>query len=222
MKRYWPGIRAALLCFFVLGNLVQALPFPTKAIDADERDAWRRKDVDLWFGWLAGAGLIPKNRDAFQTRVVDGYDVLASVGAVVQAPTRPVFHMLRSTQQWGLFAVVGETPQRLVIDIEVDGEWKRLAARLDPEHTWHDDAFKYRRVRGTWDGVKPNKPAPLYEAFSRWAARDAFRDHPEATRVRVLRAQFVVAAPWETPDPTITVLDERPFTRKETLLWVLQ
>lgn len=219
--RWWPQARAVLLSTAVAGSLMQAIPFPRKPIPDEERSEWRAKDVDLWYRWLSATGAVGSRED-FQEQVVDGYLLLRDVGDWAQAPVRPYFRATRTTQQWGLFAVVTEKPERLVVDIEIDGEWRRIAARLKPEHPWEDERFKYRRVRGTWDTIKPDQPAPLYEAFCRWTARRAFEDYPEAQRVRVRRERFSVAAPWEEVDPKIVANDERILERGEATLWALR
>jgi hypothetical protein len=214
-------VRAALLCSFVVGNLLQAIPFPRKPIPDDERATWRARDIDLWYRWFGPTGLIG-TREAFQEEVVDGYLLLKDAGDWIQAPVRPYFHAIRSTQQWGLFAVVTERPERLVVDVEIEGEWRRVAARLVPGQTWEDERFKYRRVRGTWDTVEEDEPAPLYDAFCRWTAREAFGDYPEATRVRVRRERFISSAPWEKLDPTVIPTNERILGRDATSLWALR
>ena len=219
--RWWPHLRAGLLCLFVGGNLLQAIPFPRKPIEPDERATWRTHDVHLWYGWLAPTGLVG-SEEAFREHVIDAYLALKEAGDWIQAPVRPYFKAIRSTQQWGLFAVVAEMPERLVIDVEIDGQWRRISARLVPGQSWEAERLKYRRVRGTWDTVKEDEPSPLYDAFCRWVARLAFADHPQATRVRVRRERFVVAAPWETPDPTITPVNERVIEPDAATLWALQ
>jgi hypothetical protein len=205
----------------VLGNLLQAVPFPRKSIEDDKRSTWRKVDVDLWHAWLAPTGLVG-SREAFQEQVVEGYLALKTAGDWIQAPVRPFFHANRTTQQWGLFAVVTEKPERLVVDVEIEGAWRRISARLEPEHPWENERFKYRRVRGTWDTVKEDQPSPLYEAFCRWTARRAFSDYPEATRVRVRRERFIAAAPWETPNPEVTPVNERVLERGQSTLWALR
>ncbi len=219
----WPSLRAAMLSMFVVGNLLQALPFPTEAVDPKEAATWRAHDVSRWHGWLTAAGIYRGDGERFQADVVAGYGALAAVGAVIQGPSRPVFRFLRSTQQWGLFGVVTEVPERLLVEVRVDDTWVLIEQRLDPKHSWNDDIFKYRRVRGTWDTFKKgDKSTPLYESFCRWTARRAFADYPRADRVRITRERVPVAAPWETLTIGVERLHERELSRDDALLWVLR
>jgi len=221
LRDRWPQIRAAVLCLVVIGNLLQAIPFPRKTVEDDKRAEWRKGDVELWHSWLAPTGIVG-SRAEFQEQVVDAYLALREAGNWVQAPVRPFFSTIRTTQQWGLFAVVTEKPERLVVDVEVDGEWRRISARLRTEYPWENERFKYRRVRGTWDTIHKDRPAPLYEAFCRWTARRAFADYPDAARVRVRREQFVASAPWEKLDDTVTPSNERILDRGKASLWALR
>lgn len=214
-------LRATVLTLVVLGNLLQAMPFPRKEVKDADRAEWRTSDLDMWHGWLASVG-VGVEREAFRDAVIDNSNRLWAFGRTVQAPVRPVFSTLRTTQQWGLFGVVAETPEALVVEIEVDGAWRTVEQRLHPEYTWRDEVFRYRRVRGTWDGAKPDRANPLYDAFARWAAEAAFADFPEATRVRLSRHRFVVNAPWEDVEREPEVLHERIYERDRTTLWVLR
>ena len=220
-SRWWPHARAALLTVVVAGNLLYAVPFPRKHISDDDREAWRQSDIEMWHGWLTSAGLT-LSLPAFHDRVVDGSNQLWSLGQWVHAPVKPFFRTLRTTQQWGLFGVVSESPEALVVEIRRGETWQVVERRLDPEHDWRDTTFLYRRVRGTWDTVRNDQPAPLYDAFSRWTARQAFADFPDAEEVRIHRSRFVVNAPWENVEAEPKVLHERSFTRGATTLWVLK
>ena len=222
MRWSWPTARAVILCVVVAGNLLQALPFPRREVEEDDEEEWRAGDVEMWHRWLSELGAYRGSAEQFQGQVVEGYNVLATVGSWVQWPTRPVFRMMASTQQWGLFGVVTETPERLLVEVRIDGEWVLVEQRLHAEHDWMDEVFRYRRVRGTWDTVKKGKPAPLFDAFCRWTARKAFVDYPTADRVRVAREQFPVAAPWETLTRGPERLQEQEISRDDDRLWVLR
>jgi len=218
--RAWPHLRAAALCLVVFGNLMYAVPFPRKMVEEDKREVWRKGDLDMWYGWVGG--VIPHDRAAFGEAVIDGNNALYHVGSAFHAPVRPIFRTLRTTQQWGLFGIVAEAPEALVIEVERDGKWVEVERRLHPEHRWNDAVFRYRRVRGTWDSVKDDKPAPLYDSFCRWAAGMAFADHPGIERVRIYRHRHFVLAPWEHEALEPLVLNEQIFTRDQTELWVRQ
>jgi len=217
----WPQVRAAILCLVVAGNLLYAVPFPRKSVDDDDRETWREGDIDMWYGWLSGAGL-PWSRQRFGELVVDANNRLHDLGRWVHSPVRPVFRTLRTTQQWGLFGIVAEAPEALVVEIEVDGQWTEIERRLHPDRDWRDEVFKYRRVRGTWDSAREDKPSPLYDSFCRWTAQLAFADHPAAQRVRVSRHRHFVLAPWETEELEPKRVNERTFTRGQASLWAVR
>jgi hypothetical protein len=130
-------------------------------------------------------------------------------------PTDRLFKALHVSQQWGLFAIVTETTDRVLIEVRRDKEWETLYRRLDGEHDWHDDQLKYRRIRGVWDGVK-EEPKGTYKRFTVWIARVIFREQPDVDRVRVVLERTVNTLPWEEPDPTVTRRAERYHRREET------
>ena len=218
--RAWPHLRAAALCLVVFGNLMYAVPFPRKMVEEDKREVWRKGDLDMWYGWVGG--VIPHDRAAFGEAVIDGNNALYHVGSAFHAPVRPIFRTLRTTQQWGLFGIVAEAPEALVVEALIEGEWVEIERRLHPEHDWRDPVFRYRRVRGTWDTVRKDKPAPLYDAFCRWTAQLAFADFPRATRVRVSRHRSFIMAPWEHEVIEPKVVNDQEFTREQARLWVVR
>jgi hypothetical protein len=128
---------------------------------------------------------------------------------------KPVFDVLGTNQAWALFASATTKPERLVIQIQREGslEWHVVTRRLDPCCTWKEDALRYRRIRGVWDGQRDRMRA-AYKGMTKWVAREAFEDFPDATRVRVHLEQRISTYPWEPDDLTVEINHDRVHRRE--------
>jgi len=130
-------------------------------------------------------------------------------------PLRPLHDFMGVGQGWGFFAVPVTHPRRLEV-YAIDGEQEVLIyRRLDPAHDWRAAWFSDRHVRGVYDSIRGRKPT--YRRFVGSVADMAFKDFPDADKVRV---QLVRT---QTPDPRqedvytdAKVLMDMTVTRPET------
>ncbi len=189
-------LRGLVLLVVLLGNLTHAIPYPGIDEEDLEDPEWASADIERWHSALSLVGLSPGHATLRERgralmwsykRFLDG----------LRFPFRPYFKSTRTNQQWGLFAVVTQQPDALVVEVHRQGVegWEELYRRLHPEHRWHDDVLKYRRVRGIWDGVE-EKPKGTYKRFSIWLAKEVFREQPDVDRVRVALERRELFYPW--------------------------
>jgi hypothetical protein len=201
-----------VLAVVITANLISAIPrAKLKPEEVADPELWR-SDLEMWERLLGGAltyeqlrGIAVGSAQGWQT-FVDG----------LRWPFHLFFDLTHTNQQWGLFAVVAERPERLVIEVRRNGEWERVYRRLDPAYTWHEEQLKYRRIRGVWDSVK-DPPKGTYKRFTMWIARTMFTEEPDVDRVRVQLEKEVLTLPWEEPDPTLTYRAEK-YHRREVLM----
>jgi hypothetical protein len=205
-------LRAALILVALLANAVYALPVAKMKAEDLEDPTFRAGDIGLWYRWVGAPLGVEEERFGGWIR---GY-LWAQRNLVLglRWPVKPLFGALHISQQWGLFAVVTEAPDRLVIEVRRDGEWETLYRRLDGELDWHDPQLKYRRVRGVWDGVK-EEPKGTYKRLTKWLARVIFEEQPDVDRVRVLLEKEHKQLPWVEPDPQRRRRAERYHRRGE-------
>ena len=195
----WRQVRGLLLLVVIVANLIYAIPFPRITEDDLADPEWRKVDFDRWEGWLGNVGIGGEPGWLMAVIKEVGWTYKqALVG--LRTPFQPYFDATQTNQQWGLFAVVTESPDVLVVEVRRSGEWEELYRRLDREHAWHDRQLKFRRLRGVWDGVK-DEPKGTYKRFTVWLAREVFEEQPDVDRVRVLLERHHLALPWEEPDP---------------------
>lgn len=209
MRRF----RAIVIAIAVLANLVVAIP-TARIKDEDLADPeYRKVDIENWYEWTGGFGMTPERFRGVILGTLTGW---RDTVKLVRAPFQPFFSLTHTNQQWGLFAVVGERKETVVIEVRRDGKWETLYRRLDPEHTWHDDQLKYRRIRGVWDGVK-DEPKGTYKRLTVWLAKEIFTEQPDVDRVRILLERSRMTLPWEPIDTAVERRAERYHRRHEIM-----
>jgi hypothetical protein len=185
-------------------------------VDMEETDRqdpeFRRRDIGLWYAMFGRVTGLDEEQFAADIRNVLWAYHQAIV--VLRWPFAPFFRLTDTSQQWGLFAVVTENPDELVIEVRRDMDWETLYRRLDPDHDWHDPQLKYRRIRGVWDGVKGDEPKGTYKRFTVWIAKQVFAEQPDVDRVRVVLERTHSTWPWETPSTEVTRRAERYHKRE--------
>jgi hypothetical protein len=176
-----------------------------------------QEDIDRWERWLTGAG-IAVTHEQLEQFVIDSTKMLGGLHKALKKPWKPLFDLVGANQAWALFASASTRPDRLVVEIERERGtgWIPIERRLDPCCTWRDDQLRYRRIRGVWDGQQDNMRAG-YKGLTKWIARQAFLEHPDALRMRVYLEQTESTYPWEPPKdpPHLKVRHERVHRRDE-------
>lgn len=207
-------LRAVLLTLFILTNLSHAIPVPgIKADDLEDPD-WFMGDMELWSGRLGAVGieLEPEKLQHGVRGLVWRYKQAV---LDIREPFSPAFQAIKANQQWGLFAAVTEIPDRLVIEVDRGDGFEVVYQRLDPEHDWGDDIYRYRRIRGIWDSVKSGKkPRGTYRRLAMWTARRLFEEDPSVERVRFKLERLHLSSPWEPVNDEIEVRAERVHRRE--------
>lgn len=214
-------LRAIVIAIAIVANAIYALPMVKMAPEDLDNPEWRRRQVDHWFTAIdklwPGEGL-PATRDEAAALFRSVMWSERETVRMLRRPFKTIFDRLHMNQQWGLFAVVTEAPDRFVIEVRRNKEWEPLYRRLDPCCTWHDDQLKYRRVRGVWDGVKEKEePKGTYKRLSTWIARMIFVEQPDVDRVRIVLEKSYETLPWKEERLEVTRRAERYHRREEDM-----
>lgn len=206
--------RAVLITLVLLANAIYALPFSKMDLENVSDPEWEKSDFQLWYRWLGP--VLPMDETGFGAIVRRAMWAEHETVRMLRLPFKPLFDRLHVNQQWGLFAVVTESPERLVIEVRRNGEWETLYRRLDGEHDWHDNQLKYRRIRGVWDGVKA-EPKGTYKRMAKWVATMVFLEQPDVDRVRIVLEKHRENLPWEEVDPSVTRRAEKYHKREDVM-----
>lgn len=208
-------LRAILIALALIANATYALPVTKMKSEERVDPEFRVADMDVWWGWFGGPiSAIGIDRDTFGQVLRDYMWYSRELVLWLRTPAGWLFDNLHVSQQWGLFAVVTERPDRLVIEVRRNGEWETLYRRLDGSHDWHDPQLKYRRIRGVWDGVK-DEPKGTYKRLTMWVARVVFAEQPDVDRVRVVLERSHMTLPWVPKDEELVRRAERYHRRGE-------
>ncbi|MEQ1507339.1 MAG: hypothetical protein ABMB14_34240 [Myxococcota bacterium] len=209
----WADLRAAALLVALIGHGIYALPIPNAVKAEDLEKDWRQRELGVWRDGLARVG-VELTDDELGAWLVSTTTGLHDLHRWLKTPFAPLFDLVGANQAWALFASATTAPDRLVVEIErpdpTTGEpgWVPILRRLDPCCTWREDELEYRRIRGVWDGQQDEMRAG-YKGLTKWIARQAFADYPDASRVRVQLERGRSTYPWEPPDPTTTIEHQR-------------
>ena len=213
--RYPPvaHLRAALLFLALLGNVIYALPLPAPVSAVEIEREGRQRDIEIWLGWLNSAGIAVTHED-LEEGVVAFTGTSGAVHKTLKRPFKPLFDLVGVNQAWALFASATIRPDRLVVEIEraPGSGWVTIERRLDPCCTWRDPQLRYRRIRGVWDSQKDTMRAG-YKGLTKWIAREALLEHPEAQRVRISLEQVESTYPWEPKKTAVEMRHERVHRR---------
>ena len=137
------SVRAFIIAVVFVANGVYALPMTKMKPEDIDRPEFRHRDIAHWYGMFGER--LGMEKEVFAAQVRRLMWAQRETVMMLRTPFRYVFSSLHVSQQWGLFAIVTEAPDRLVIEVRRNGEWETLYRRLDPEDDWHDPQMKYRR-----------------------------------------------------------------------------
>lgn len=197
-------VRTALVLLHVLAISLMALPAPAGGMS---KSAWKEPTVQAefvsWRGRLAAIG-VELTPEEFEDNLWTFASGVMEVRSVVLAPFEPYYDYFGTWQSWRMFVAPHTYPANLHIDVRVDEEWKPVYVGRSAEHAWMRDFFDHDRVRSAVFRYSWKKYSSTYRAFTKWIARRAAVDFPEADKVRVRYFRT------QTPSPEQTLADEEP------------
>jgi hypothetical protein len=211
----WRHVRAGLIALVVAVSLFAAAPLP-KSVKRSQFDTpLAREEIARWIDLFAAVGIHRTREQLVEDAHASG-TFWVGVRRTVLGPFADLFRITGTGQGWGLFTYPDSFPHRLHVwtRTSADANWQVLYAGLDAEHDWQRDRFTYRRVRAIYDG-QTTRTGATYDTFTRWAARMAFEDVPEAAQVRVGFVRMHTTEPGRPEDPETKERLLRTFTRGE-------
>jgi hypothetical protein len=208
-------VRAGLLFLLLMVHGVFAMPWfhEIKASSLNRPEAI--EELRQWRELVVSLG-VEMDQDTFNQRLMEISAALAAPQKRLKSSLRPLLKWTGTGQGWGLFVSPDTYPHRLIVEGQ-NPKTKRfelIYRRLDEEHDWWDARFRYRRLRGIYDGAT-SRPGKVYTTFSRWVATAAFEEYPQYETVRVgfIRTHSVVpGAERDTRNPRRLL---RTFRRDE-------
>lgn len=208
-------IRAALLAFVIASQMFLALPMPHRVSESDLRKPEAKEELGRWMSLIHSIG-IDWTRDEVKTGVIEWTHWITDNHKGLSKPIKPLRRYLGIGQSWALFAAPDTHPNRLQVEARIDGEWKMVFRRVDPEHRMMNTQISFRRVRGVHDGVS-NKPGKIYHALCEFIARGVFEQMPQADAIRVQMYRHHKTAPHKPTDDTVVLRHTVNVRRKDVM-----
>lgn len=204
-------VRAALIAYFVLFNVLGALP--SAGSPSPERLERPRERAELlrWSRLFDAVGL-----ELQPERLKELYLVFAAgveqVRAGLVSPIAWWMDLTQSHQSWRLFAMPHDRPSALEIVVDRKGEEELLYRSGDDEHGWGTGVLEYRRLRAAYKPSALGPPA-TYDGFARRISERIFDEQPDVDRVSVSLVRRHTTLPGKTPDPELERTSVVTFTR---------
>lgn len=172
------GVSAHLLAITLM-----ALPNAAGGLD---RQAWRdptvQAELDRWATRVAFLGI---DRPTLEADAFAFAERSTALRDTVLRPFKPYYRYCGTWQSWKMFVAPHTHPTRLRIEVERGGRWEMAFVERSPDLTWLGRELGHDRMRAVIFRIGWPQYGPLRRDFTRWVARRAAADFPDATRVRV-------------------------------------
>lgn len=181
-KRCWARVRAALIAYHVAAIVMLSFPGSAKLGD---KQRWKERrtqaQLALWGERLRGFG-VDIDDAALEAKLWGAAQTYLRTRALLTAPFAPYAHL--APQGWGMFKAPPLEPSQLAVDVQADGGvFRTVHLTGSTEHDYLSDTLGNNRFRKQIG--RTGRDPKLLAQIAEWVARQAFRDFPDAARVRV-------------------------------------
>lgn len=182
----WAHLRGVLVILHLVAITLLAMPNPGAGVD---RRAWAdptvKAELATWRDRVAALGWDLPQEDfedalhAVAKGAKDGRDALV-------APFRPYYLYCGTWQSWRMFVAPHRFPSRLEIAVRPQGgDWQVVYAARSEEADWSRSILDHDRMRSAVFRYAWPTYRGTYTEFTKWVARRAAVDFPDADQVRV-------------------------------------
>ncbi len=204
-------VRAAVIAYFVLFNVLAALPTPGTASAERLAQPFEQAELQRWSALLQAMGM-----DIEPNRLAESYLTFSlavdRARALLLAPIEGWMWLTQTAQSWRLFGTPDQYANALTITAHAAGQSSVLYESRNPARRWNAALLEYRRIRAAYNPTRGGPPH-TYPALSERLSEQIFESMPEVERVSVAFLQSRVALPGETPDPARSEAHALEFSR---------
>jgi len=176
---------AAFLAFHVAAVVVPSLPAP---VFGDDRRGYESKEgqreLTRWRLALGRVGVTVTNDELAEHTLRVSRAWLAARRNCLR-PFKPYKEYAGVRQSWRMFSGVNEEPDRLSVEVKVDGEWT-LIFRAGEDESWNRSLLRHEFGRSMLSRYgEERRYGSRFKQFAKFLAVRAADDFPDAERLRV-------------------------------------
>jgi hypothetical protein len=212
-RAHWPKIRAAIIAYVVLFNVLSAIPSPGHITKETLARPINRAELDRWVEMLGSVGIDTNPEDLGNWYIGFAGDLERAHRWTVK-PIEPLMTFTQTWQGWRLFGMPDERPYALEIEVSRDGKKEVIYQSGVPDKRWNASLLEYRRVRAVYNPGGSGPPS-TYRGFGQRISDQIFEEMPDVDRVQITMLQTHTTLPGETPDPEVERTFPMTFTRKK-------
>lgn len=193
----WRQVRAVLVALHCIAVISMAMPAPGGAL---RRSAWQDPTVqgefEAWTDRLnaLGAGI---TKDELEDALWEITKTWLSARSTALAPFQPYYKYAGTVQSWRMFVAPHRYPTRIEVAVREADEWRTVYVARSNEYTWNQRFFDHDRMRAAVFRYGWRSFRSTYYQFVDHLAREAKRDFPEATALRVRFYKYRTASAEE-------------------------
>jgi hypothetical protein len=203
--------RAAVIAYFVLFNVLAAVPTPGTASAARLAQPFEQAELRRWSALFHAIGM-----DVEPNRLAESYLTfslaLERARALLLVPIQGWLWLTQTAQSWRLFGTPDQYANALTITAHAAGQSSVLYESRNPARRWNAALLEYRRIRAAYNPTRSGPPH-TYPALAERLSERVFESMPEAERVSIAFLQSRVPLPGEAPDLAINEAHRLEFSR---------
>jgi hypothetical protein len=190
--------RAVLVAGHLLAVTLMAIPGPGGY--ALDRANWEAPDAQenlaAWSEQLARWG-VALSKQQFEDRLWSLVVVWGEARRRVLAAFEPYYDYCGTYQSWRMFGTATRAPTRLHIEVMEGARWRPVYVEREPRCDWLGRWLDHSRFRPALFRFGLRQDEDAFPGFASWVARQAARDFPAASAVRVRFRQAATLPPAE-------------------------
>jgi hypothetical protein len=207
----WPKIRAAIIAYVILFNVIAAIPSPGTINEETLARPTNQAELHRWVALFSAIGIETTPESLGEWYVGFAGD-LTRAHRIAITPIEPWLAFTQTWQGWRLFGMPDERPYALELSVERDGKPEVIYLSGDSERTAYASLLEYRRVRAMYNPGHRGPPV-TYRGFGKRLSERIFDDMPDVDRVTLTLIQSHTTLPGEPPDPETRRAYPLTFTR---------
>ena len=192
----WDHLRAGLVILHAIAISIHALPAPTTLSKAVLQEPNMQATFQSWADQATALGW-ELDRAGVEDIAVEWGGVLLAGRTWVVRPFAPYYNLTGTRQSWQMFGYINRHPGRFEVELEDDGTWRPLYCATSSSAQWRYSQLSQERLRAIVSPYAWKNGRKSYQRMGLWLSKQAARDFPAATKLRIQMIQLDIPSPAE-------------------------